>query len=419
VKHLIFPILLSISFSLFGQPDNDLCVNALPLCVGEIYDGTTIAATTSGSDPIDCFTPTATVWYSFTTNSLGGSVTLDLTDLAFNPDPTFGQTLEAFFFETGGDCDEAPFTTFSDCGSDGVDFSINELFVLAPNTTYYVMINGAIAGATSPAECDFKISISGSAVEFPDPTVSINAINNAICQGENEPIFVTINDCIDTASYEWLYDGTTISTADIDAFSTSVFSESGTLQLIISCGNVCPKLATSNEIDFELTVVEAEAGDDKFIDQGDQVVLDGEGTGTSTWTPSESLINSTTFTPVAQPEFSTTYFLITENDGCFASDSVTVYVGELVTIFNSFTPNNDGLNDTWHILNSESFPNMVVNVYDRSGQRVFSAVNYTEESKWWDGTFKDKALPTSVYYYVIELNDSEQTVYKGPVHIIR
>jgi gliding motility-associated-like protein len=62
---------------------------------------------------------------------------------------------------------------------------------------------------------------------------------------------------------------------------------------------------------------------------------------------------------------------------------------------------------------------MSVDIYDRSGQKVFSAVNYTQEDQWWDGTFKNKPLPTSTYYYVINLNEGENAIYKGQVTIIR
>ena len=77
------------------------------------------------------------------------------------------------------------------------------------------------------------------------------------------------------------------------------------------------------------------------------------------------------------------------------------------------------VNDRWHILNSERFPNMEVNVYNRYGQRVFNAVNYSQEEQWWDGSYKGKDLPVSTYFYVIRLNDTENTEYKGQVSLVR
>ena len=419
MRYTFLILSITLFFTGYAQPINDRCETAIALCPGEIYAGSTIDATTSPADPSTCYTATSTVWYFFTTNSLGGGVTISLTDLVFNPDITYGKKLEAFFFETGGDCDDLPYTPYSNCGEGSLAFDLNEVILLSPNTTYYVQVNGAKDGALNAAECTFNISISGRAVNFPTPTISISSANDEICQGEDEPITYAIEDCIDTVNYRWIYNGDIVYEDNENSFSTSILTEDGTLLVEIDCGSNCPQTATSNPITYTLKPVSAEAGDDKYIDRGDQTTLDGSGIGDPLWTPGTTLNLENVYEPISSPENTTIYYLTVENDGCFATDSVVVYVGELVTIFEAFSPNGDNINDKWRVRNSENFPNMVVNIYDRSGQNVFKAVNYTAPSQWWDGTFKGKDLPTSVYYYVIELNDPDRTVYKGPVHIIR
>lgn len=403
----------------FTQPLNDACESAVRLCPGEIYTGTTIDATSEATDFNVCYTSENSVWFAFTTNSVGGSATVNFTNLTFNPDPDFGQNLQALFFKTGGDCGVAPFTPFSNCGDSSTDFALNETTPLAPNTTYYVQVSGSKAGATNASACTFDIQISGPAVEVPNPSVTITTADSDICQGENETISTTISDCIDVTKYNWMYDGATIFEDDINNFSTALLTNSGTLALTITCGANCPKTATSNSINYTVTPTSAEAGEDAFIAEGDQANLVGSGIGVPVWSPASTLTNSTTLATTASPKNTTTYFLTMENNGCFATDSVTVFVGQFITIFSAFTPNGDNINDRWHILNSEKFPNMEVNVYSRFGQLVFSAVNYSQESQWWDGTFKGKELPVSTYYYVIRLNDSENTEYKGQVNILR
>ena len=82
---------------------------------------------------------------------------------------------------------------------------------------------------------------------------------------------------------------------------------------------------------------------------------------------------------------------------------------------NAFTPNGDGVNDTWNIANIDSYPNCTVNIYNRWGQNVFSSVGY---GKSWDGRYKGTLLPVSTYYYIIDLkNDSKP--YSGSITIIR
>lgn len=402
----------------FSQPMNDECSNAIQLCPDEIINGNTAGATTVPSDNDICYTPENTIWYKFTTNDVGGGVTVSFDNLIFNPDPTFGQSLQANFFEASGPC-LGPYTPMSDCGDSGIDFSISELIVLAPNTTYYIQVSGTSDGAINPSECEFDISISGTGVEKTAPNATINVANSSICQGQEEPLNLNILNCDEPTNYEWIYNGTTVFSENENTFSTAELDENGTLELVITCGLVCPLTDTSNSLDLIITPVSAEAGEDQVIDQGEQVSLDGSGIGSPTWTPGTTLTTTTTLSPIANPTITTTYFLTMENEGCFATDSVTIYVGDIITIYSAFTPNGDNINDKWHIVNSERFPNMEVYIYDRSGQLVFNAVNYTSEDQWWDGTFKGKDLPTSVYYYVIRLNDTEKTEYKGYVNLLR
>jgi len=416
----LFLIVSSIfSVSCFAQPSNDACDNAIRLCPLITTSGTTTDATAEGTDFGFCYVPENTTWFVFTTNAMGGSATVSFTNLVFNPDPTLGQNLQAFFFKTAGDCGVTPFTPLSNCGNNSTDFDLTELIVLDPNTTYYVQVSGTSVGAINPSECTFDLTISGSAVENPDPTVSIAMTTTTICQGVDEEITVDIIDCDDITNYEWTYNGTIIYSGPTNDFSTANLTEDGTLNLTISCGSFCEKTASSNDIILTVIPVSAEAGDDHFIEVGQQTTLVGSGIGSPTWSPSTSLSNTDELITISSPDNTTTYFLTMENMGCFATDTVTVFVGEVLIIYSAFSPNGDNVNDRWHIINSEKFPNMEVNIYDRSGQRVFSAVNYTTEDQWWDGTFKGKDLPTSAYYYVLRLNDEAGTEYKGYVTIIR
>ncbi len=73
-----------------------------------------------------------------------------------------------------------------------------------------------------------------------------------------------------------------------------------------------------------------------------------------------------------------------------------------VTAAEAFTPNGDGINDGWVIKGIENHPNSIVNVYNRWGHKVFSAIGYQND---WGGTYRNnnKKLPTGSYYYVIDL----------------
>jgi len=86
-----------------------------------------------------------------------------------------------------------------------------------------------------------------------------------------------------------------------------------------------------------------------------------------------------------------------------------------VVVVNTFTPNGDGTNDTWAIKHIESYPNCIVNVFNRLGAKIFSSVGYGEQ---WDGKSRGGPVPVGTYYYTINLNDGSP-VKAGWVAIIR
>ncbi len=82
---------------------------------------------------------------------------------------------------------------------------------------------------------------------------------------------------------------------------------------------------------------------------------------------------------------------------------------------NTFTPNGDGINDTWNMDFLQYFPGCLVRVYTRAGQQIFKSANY---GKPWDGTYNGKRLPKGTYYYIIDLNNASPPL-SGYIMIIR
>lgn len=100
------------------------------------------------------------------------------------------------------------------------------------------------------------------------------------------------------------------------------------------------------------------------------------------------------------------------------SDKITVHIIMPVTLFtpNAFTPNGDGVNDTWLIAGIALHPAAKVNVYNRYGQQVFHSTGYT---KAWGGDNKGNGSPCAagVYYYMIMLENNKTL--SGAVTILR
>jgi gliding motility-associated-like protein len=139
-----------------------------------------------------------------------------------------------------------------------------------------------------------------------------------------------------------------------------------------------------------------------------QLLVEGaDSTSSINWSPPEFLDDPSIENPLATPEVNTVFEVSAEVGSCNLKDYVSVKVGPPVDPFSAFSPNNDGVNETWKIKKIEVFPNCQIEVFDRWGQSVFKSIGYEQP---WDGTNAGKPLPTAPYYYVIELNSIKVTI---------
>ena len=98
-----------------------------------------------------------------------------------------------------------------------------------------------------------------------------------------------------------------------------------------------------------------------------------------------------------------TYTLHVTSPCTTVSDTAQVKVYKKIVIPSVFSPNADGINDTWYIIGLDAYSESLLTVYTRSGQKVFTNIG---GSIAWDGTYNGKLLPDGVYYYVIDLKNS-------------
>lgn len=164
---------------------------------------------------------------------------------------------------------------------------------------------------------------------------------------------------------------------------------------------------------------EVDAGADQTILIGGQIQLNSVTSGdilSYRWTPATGLSRTDITNPIAFPTDSITYTLeVITTNGCNKIDRIFVNVLQKPIIPNTFTPNNDNINDKWEIKYLDSYNQVSVNVFNRYGKIVYRTNSYTES---WDGNLKGEELPTGVYYYIITANNNTLK-YTGSVTIIR
>jgi gliding motility-associated-like protein len=152
------------------------------------------------------------------------------------------------------------------------------------------------------------------------------------------------------------------------------------------------------------------------------------------WDPDSTLNCRNCMNPIATPHQTTTYnaTVYYSKDGvvCSNKTSVTITVfqscdGSLLYIPNTFSPNNDGVNDIFRIRGQGITKVNYFRIYDRWGKLVYEADNVADSNDAaWNGGFKNdggKPENSGVFVYVFEIQCvTGQTVSgKGNVTLIR
>jgi len=142
------------------------------------------------------------------------------------------------------------------------------------------------------------------------------------------------------------------------------------------------------------------------------------------WSPSASLNNAGIHNPIASPTATTTYYLmLTDQWGCVYTDTITIYVNEVIcdesNIFipNAFSPNDDNFNDVLYV-RGIVIDEMYLSIYNRWGEMVFESRNI---SKGWDGMYKSRMSEPGVYVYYLEVIciDKQEYFKKGNITLLR
>ncbi|MDH7446993.1 T9SS type B sorting domain-containing protein [Aquimarina sp. 2201CG14-23] len=108
--------------------------------------------------------------------------------------------------------------------------------------------------------------------------------------------------------------------------------------------------------------------------------------------------DSPTFTNVP-PGFHTVY--VRDKNGCGPEATEDISV---VGFPKYFTPNGDGFHETWNVggISSQVLGNSIIYIFDRAGKLIKQLV---PSGNGWDGTYNGQLLPSSEYWYRVELGD--------------
>ena len=147
------------------------------------------------------------------------------------------------------------------------------------------------------------------------------------------------------------------------------------------------------------------------------------------WIPADDVSDVTVAEPVITPseagDFVYTLAIRDNVSGCVATDSIRIRVIDPATLSceevylpRAFTPNGDGLNDTYGISNPYAMRELIsFEILDRWGALVFSSADpFTR----WDGSFQGQAVNPGVFFYRVRYRCNElEKLSTGNVTILK
>ncbi|MCT4582404.1 MAG: gliding motility-associated C-terminal domain-containing protein [Flavobacteriales bacterium] len=253
---------------------------------------------------------------------------------------------------------------------------------------------------------------------------NINCTNDPAYDNELQAVIIEATTPCDESSYTAVSNCVSNSSSDFSLSATNL-TPNTTYYVLVDGDLNGTGITNPAECYFNITTTGSavtytiDAGPDVSIETGESTTLSGSAPDGFEWSPPNYLSNTTSLSPVSTPEETTTYYLsLTTADGCTYQDDIIVDVFEPISVPNTLTPNNDGINDTWIIGRIDNYPGAEVVVFDRWGQQVFKTIGYTNARRW-DGTQNGQRLPSGTYFYSIDLKSGKKNNhFIGPITLI-
>ena len=253
----------------------------------------------------------------------------------------------------------------------------------------------------------------------PAPVTAIAGAAPDTCNSAQGSAAVTAAGGTSPYSYLW---SNGLSTQSITGLSP------GTYSVLITDVNGCTQTASAVVGNTGSAV--ANAGPNVVITSGTSTNLTATGGVNYSWSTGE-----TTNPITVAPTVTTTYTVtVTDANGCSDVDTVVVIVieplidcsgliaNDLFFLPNAFSPNKDGYNERFHLLEGKYFADCLADfyiaIYNRWGERVFEG---TFIAFSWDGTYKGKLEDTGVFAYYIRavVKNGDEVKQKGNLSLLR
>lgn len=235
-------------------------------------------------------------------------------------------------------------------------------------------------------------------VVHPKPNIYIQGEDEIICT-DNSSDFEILNaglvdeSAINNYTYQWFLDNQAI--AGANQYTLTV-TEIGEYKVEVTNANSCISTRNISVNPSNIAIINTI----EVVDLVDSNTITVLVTGDGDYLYSLDGFNyqeSNVFENV-QAGIQTVY--VYDNNGCgITSDLITV-----LSIPKYFTPNGDGINDSWNVkgFDDRFSESTSISIFDRYGKLI---KEISSSSQGWNGTFNGEKMPSSDYWYTIKLHD--------------
>lgn len=298
-------------------------------------------------------------------------------------------------------CGVAPYT-YSWSPATGVADTNSATTTISPpsTTTYTVLVTDAF-GMTASASFTITVNAGCCASHAIIDTIASGCIGDSVFVGQGSLINGTPH------THEWLFPSSSSSGYIGDNPPPPVYPAAGNYLITLVLNDACGSDTTIRTVNVFPDPI-AEAGNDTLICAPANVGLGSSGLAYHTylWIPSTGLTNPNVSNPVSSITTTTTYSVTVTDQftGCSTTDMITVTLDGCDScsflIPNVFTPNSDGKNDVFEVLEVTGTCEIYnLTIYNRWGQIIFTAD--TPDPRWNGRNMAGEQVPESTYYYVI------------------
>ena len=249
-------------------------------------------------------------------------------------------------------------------------------------------------------------------VEVELEPLSTEAFGDAqICPGESTTIGVVASGGAGGYTYLWS-NGSTVDIQDV--------SPAGTMTFEVEVSDACQTYYVTDSVEVQIVKPDAAfslKNDDVAVGKTVYFINESEGAVSYYWDfgNGESSIMTDPNTIYDEEGQDTVILIATDANGCLDTTELVLNVNPNLLFYvpNAFSPNGDGLNDTFF---GEGVGIKTVEfwVYDRWGHQVFYS---DQEGAVWDGTEQGQELPIGVYVWRYKLKGYDGTHFYHTGHV--